>query len=90
MKTRNKRTHKLFILILPVFISLAVLGQAPISIKPIDLTKLPKEINYEGEIKTAVHWDYSLGDNIAILTETGIYQNKTFKHENEGGDCYEF
>ncbi len=55
--------------------------------KQLDLTKLPKGIKYEGKIKTAVRWVDSLGDNIAILTETGIYQSKKFKHENDGNDA---
>jgi hypothetical protein len=85
--TRNKPTYKLFILVLTVFVSLTVLGQGQISVKQLDLTKLPKGIKYEGKIKTAVRWVDSLGDNIAILTETGIYQSKKFKHENDGGDA---
>ena len=85
--TRNKPTYKLFILVLTVFVSLTVFGQGQISVKQLDLTKLPKGIKYEGKIKTAVRWVDSLGDNIAILTETGIYQSKKFKHENDGSDA---
>ena len=85
--TRNKTTYKLFILVLTVFVSLTVFGQGQISVKQLDLTKLPKGIKYEGKIKTAVRWVDSLGDNIAILTETGIYQSNKFKHESDGGDA---
>jgi hypothetical protein len=85
--TRNKPTYMLFSLLLTVFVSLAVFAQGQISVKQLDLTKLPKGIKYEGKIKTAVHWVDSLGDNIAIMTETGIYQSKKFKHENDGGDA---
>ena len=85
--TKNKPTYKLFILVLTVFISLTVFGQGQMSVKQLDLTKIPKGIKYEGKIKTAIRWLDSLGDNIAILTETGIYQSKKFKHENEGSDA---
>ena len=81
------KIHKLFLVLLTIFVSPAVLGQERISVKQLDLTKLPKGIKYEGEIKSAVRWDDSLGDNIVILTETGIYQSKKFKHENDGGDA---
>lgn len=85
--TRNKPTYKLFVLLLTIFVSLTVLGQVQVSVKQLDLTKLPKGIKYKGKIKTAVRWVDSLGDNIVILTETGIYQNKKFKHESDGGDA---
>jgi hypothetical protein len=85
--TRNKSTYKLLFHLLTVFFSLTAFGQGQISVKQLDLAILPKGIKYEGKIKTAVRWVDSLGDNIAILTETGIYQSKKFKHENEGGDA---
>jgi hypothetical protein len=84
---RKKPTYKLFILVLKVFFSLTVFGQGQFSVKPLELTKLPKGIKYEGKIKTAIRWIDSLGDNIAILTETRIYQSKKFKHENDGSDA---
>ncbi len=72
---------------LTVYFSLTAFGQGQISVKQLDLTKLPKGIKYEGKIKTAVRWVDSLGDNIVIMTETGIYKSKKFKHENDGGDA---
>jgi len=83
----NKLKYKLFILVLTLFISLTAFSQDQISLKQLDLTKLTKGIKYEGKIKTAVCWVDSLGDNIAILTETGIYQSEKFIHENDGGDA---
>ncbi|TDG35819.1 hypothetical protein EZJ43_10700 [Pedobacter changchengzhani] len=84
---RNKLTYKLFLFVLTAFISLTVFGQAKIVTKKLELTKIPKGIKYEGQIKTAVSWVDSLGYNIAILTETGIYESKKFKHENDSGDA---
>ena len=80
-------TNKLFFIVLTAFVSLTVFGQGQISVTQLDLTKLPKGIKYEGEIKNAVHWFDSLGDNVVILTETGIYQSKKFKHEDYGHDA---
>lgn len=85
--TKNKATYKLLFFLLTLFVSQTTFGQGQISVNQLDLTKLPRGINYEGKIKTAVRWVDSLGDNIAILTETGIYQSKKFKHENDGGDA---
>jgi hypothetical protein len=70
-----------------MFLSITTFGQEQITLKKLDLTKLPKGIKYEGEIKTAVRWVDSLGDNIVILTETGIYKSKKFNHKNDGGDA---
>jgi len=80
-------TVKLFLIILTAFVSLTVFGQGQISVTQLDLTKLPKGIKYEGEIISGVRWVDSLGDNIVILTETGIYQSKKFNHENDGFDA---
>ncbi|MFN9998374.1 MAG: M949_RS01915 family surface polysaccharide biosynthesis protein [bacterium] len=69
--TRNKTTYKQFILVLTVFVSLTVFGQGQISVKQLDLTKLPDGIKYYGKIKTAVRWTDKSGDNIVLTTETG-------------------
>jgi len=39
----------------------------------LDPDKLPKEIQHKGDIKNAVHFIDSLGENIVITAETGIY-----------------
>mgnify|MGYP000961831749 CR=1 FL=1 len=85
--TRNKSPFKRLSFLLATLISLTVLGQEQIDVKQLDLTNIPKRIKYEGKIKTAVRWADSLGDNIVILTETGIYQGKKFKHEKNGRDA---
>ncbi len=85
--TQYTSIYKYLLFVLAVFISLRVLGQAQISIQQLDLNKLPKGVECEGKIKMAVRWVDKLGDNIVLLTETGIYQSAKFKHENEGGDA---
>ncbi|MFC4817992.1 M949_RS01915 family surface polysaccharide biosynthesis protein [Flavobacterium sp. GCM10023249] len=67
--------------------SVAGFSQTQIKIAPFDITKLPKEITYEGKIKTSVSWTDRLGKNIVITTETGIHQSKKFKHELDGSDA---
>jgi hypothetical protein len=83
----NKSIFKLFILLLSVFVPLVVFGQKQISVNQLDLTSLPKGITYEGKILTAVCWFDTLGNNIVILTETGIHRSNKFKHENDGEDA---
>lgn len=85
--TYIKPIYKLFFFQLLAFCSLTAFGQGQISVKQLDPTKPPTGIKYEGKIKTAVCWTDSLGDNIVITTETGVYQNKKFKHENDGSDA---
>lgn len=84
---KNNPTYKLLFYLLNACFSLSAFGQVQFSVKQLDLTKLPKGIKYEGKIKTAVRWVDSLGDNISILTETGIHESKKFKHENNGRDA---
>ncbi|MGC4041834.1 MAG: hypothetical protein QM710_13895 [Flavobacterium sp.] len=82
--TQNRSIPIFFLLMLAAS---AAFGQSRIAVKQLDLADIPKEITYEGAIKKAVRWIDGLGDNIVILTETGIYQNEKFKHENDGGDA---
>jgi hypothetical protein len=49
--------------------------------------KLPGGIKFAGELKEAVRWNDKLGDNIAITSETGKYQNTAWKHDNSGSDA---
>ena len=80
-------SSKYILLPLTVLISLTLCGQGQISVEQPDLANLPQGIDYDGKIKTAVRWVDSLGDNIVILSETGIHQNKKFKHESDGLDA---
>jgi uncharacterized protein Veg len=79
---------KKHILFLFLFAQVFMLNaQEQIKLTQLDLAKLPKAIKYEGKIVTAVRFTDNVGDNIVITTETGIYNNAKFKHENEGKDA---
>jgi hypothetical protein len=84
---QNYRAYKIFLFTFIVLCSVIAFGQKPIQLTQLDTTQLPKGIKYEGKVNNAVRWTDSSGDNIVITTETGIYQSKKFKHENEGGDA---
>jgi hypothetical protein len=84
--TRNKTTYKQFILVLTVFVSLTVFGQGQISVKQLDLTKLPDGLRYSGKIKTAVRWTDKSGDNIVLTTETGETISKIVPSEDYSED----
>ncbi|WP_188050321.1 M949_RS01915 family surface polysaccharide biosynthesis protein [Flavobacterium sp. GP15] len=56
-------------------------------ITKIDSSELPKSLKYSGFIKNAVRWNDNQGENILITTETGIYTNEKFEHENDGSDA---
>ena len=84
---KNGQTYKLLFIIMTAFVSLTVFGQGQIPAEQLDFSNLPKGIKYEGKIKNAIRWVDSMGDNVVILTETGIYQNKKFEHEYDGKDA---
>lgn len=67
--------------------SLSVMGQNPIVVRSLDVAQLPKGIHYEGKIKTAVSWKDNQGENIVLLTATGIHTSTKFTHENNGNDA---
>ena len=77
---------KLFLLCLNA-IPLISHGQHAFSVRTAEAGSLPKGIRYEGRLKTAVLWKDSLGDNVVITSETGVYRSKKFKHENDGSDA---
>ncbi len=49
--------------------------------------KLPKEIVYDGKLKDAIHFKDKQSEHYVLTTETGIYKNNKFKHENDGSDA---
>jgi hypothetical protein len=70
-----------------VLSSVSIYAQGGITIKDADLKTLPKEVKYEGKIKSTIRWNDSLGDNILITTETGIYTNNQRERDYEARDA---
>ncbi|MBO9205239.1 MULTISPECIES: M949_RS01915 family surface polysaccharide biosynthesis protein [Niastella] len=66
---------------------LTILAQGTIKVTAIDKSKLPAGIKFPGKLKQAIRWNDLAGDNIVVTSETGIYTNPKFKHENEGRDA---
>ncbi len=73
-----------FLLLINVSI---LFGQESLSPTKLNAKQLPKVIEYEGKLKSALQWKDANGDNIVITTETGIYQNRKFKHDSDGVDA---
>lgn len=84
---QNQLKYNLLLLAFLLWLPANVFAQEKIALKQADLSNLPKGIIYEGKIKNAVCWADISGDNITILTETGIHQNKKIVHELDGGDA---
>ena len=80
MKIPNK-TKLIFFL---VFCSLNIIGQNKIAVTKIDINKIPKEIKYNGKVKSAITWNDKLGENFVLTCETGEF--KTKNSENDGRD----
>lgn len=77
-------------IILTIIISIIFLNsfaQKQIKITKLDLKKLPKGVNYEGKIKTAIRFVDILGSHIIITSETGVYHNSKFQHLEDGRDA---
>ncbi len=83
----NNLNYKTTLFLLTLLCSLTI-GKAQISLTKLDATKLPFDIHVEGKIKDAVRWTDSLGDNIVVTTETGIYKKN--KNEEDGRDAQIF
>ncbi len=49
----------------------------------VDATSLPAGISYEGAFKKALRWTDAAGDNLVILTETGIHPTEAAHPEME-------
>ena len=81
------RTSLRLLFCLTVLCSVSVFGQGQIKLTNLEPTELPKEITYEGKMKQAVRFTDNVSDHIVITAETGIYQSKKFKHENDGSDA---
>ena len=46
-----------------------------IDVKNIDISSLPVNLNYQGNITNSVRWKDKMGDNIVIATESGVYKS---------------
>lgn len=60
---------------------------AQILVTKLNQNKLSKDIKTEGKINEVLGFSDNLGEHIIITSETGIYQNTKFKHENDGQDA---
>ena len=65
-------------------------AQSSFKVVKLDANKLPKGIKCNGKLKDAIRWADKIGDNVVITSETGIYENPKFKHENDGSDAEVF
>lgn len=68
MKVLNVFFYKLAVLLFCLLFSKNTLAQVEVS--NLDSSKLPKSINYEGNLIKAVKWKDKMGINIVLLTET--------------------
>ena len=80
----NKMPRTVALISLLLTYCAATQAQDSIPFKKLDLRKPPGGLVYEGTIVSSARWTDSLGDNMVILTESGIYQRAHAKHENGG------
>jgi hypothetical protein len=53
----------------------------------IDSAQVPKALKYKGNFKDGFRWKDKTGEYIILTSETGVYFNEKFQHENDGSDA---
>ncbi|OCA75061.1 M949_RS01915 family surface polysaccharide biosynthesis protein [Chryseobacterium arthrosphaerae] len=56
----------------------------------IDSSQVPKGLKYKGDFKDGFRWKDKTGEYMVITSETGVYINESFAHENDGSDAEVF
>lgn len=69
------KSFTLVILSFLLLMTIPVIAQKKIAYTQLDKNKLPADIMYKGDIKSAVKWTDQLGEHILITTETGIFNS---------------
>ena len=86
MKISNK-TKLIFFL---VFCTLKIIGQNKIVVTKIDINKIPKEIKYNGKVKSAITWNDKLGKNFVLTCETGEFETKNSENDGRDSEIYAY
>lgn len=69
------KSFTLVILSFLLLMTIPAIAQKKIAYTQLDKNKLPADIMYKGDIKSAVKWTDQLGEHILITTETGIFNS---------------
>lgn len=72
---------------LTTFLSAVGYAQAEIPVSYLDMTVPVVGLPYEGVVKNILTWEDRFGKHFVLTSETGIHQNKKFKHESDGSDA---
>ncbi|WP_347216568.1 hypothetical protein [Chryseobacterium sp.] len=56
----------------------------------IDSAQVPQSLKYKGNFKEGFRWKDATGEYMVVTSETGVYINENFQHENDGGDAEVF
>ena len=82
-----KKTKLIFFIF---FCFVKVVGQNKIIINKIDVNKIPKEIKYNGKIKSAITWNDKLGKNFVLTCETGEFETKNSENDGRDSEIYAY
>ena len=82
-----KKTKLIFFIF---FCFIKVVGQNKIIITKIDGNKIPKEIKYNGKIKSAITWNDKLGENFVLTCETGEFETKNSENDGRDSEIYAY
>ncbi len=80
----------LFISLLFIFLVPSSFSQSKIKLLDAAISKLPKEVSYKGSIKDIVRWSDKSGENITILSESGVFTkgDPDADMENKNAEVY--
>lgn len=56
----------------------------------IDSAQVPNALKYKGNFKDGFRWKDKTGEYLVLTSETGVYINESFSHENDGSDAEVF
>ena len=82
-----KKTKLIFFIF---FCFIKVVGQNKIIITKIDGNKIPKEIKYNGKIKSTIIWNDKLGENFVLTCETGEFETKNSENDGRDSEIYAY
>jgi hypothetical protein len=69
-------------LALAVLCFLSISADAQINVTSLTSAKLPKSVKYSGKFVNAVRWADKSGDNLVVITETGVINSKNRDFED--------
>ncbi len=73
MVTHTRYSYSKIILVFCFIAFFNLSAQSQLKVKEIEISELPTDIQYEGNVIQILKWKDQLGDNLSMITTSGIY-----------------